>query len=103
MKRNISLDIFRICAIFFVIMAHVFEDAYNLPDLSHLSLSNLDAWSVYLGFTIGRLGVPIFLMLTGYFLVDRDWTDDKIKRFYRNNLMRLFITWEVWVGPLSIK
>lgn len=98
MKRNISLDILRILAIFFVIMAHVFEDAYNLPDLEHLSFSNVDAWSAYLGFTFGRLGVPIFLMLTGFFLVDRDWTQERISQFYRNNLLKLFVTWELWIA-----
>lgn len=97
MKRNYGLDVARILAIFFVIMAHVYTDTY---DLSNLGLHNIPVnkiWFGYLGFTLGRLGVPIFLMLTGYFLLSRKWTSTKISRFFHKNFIHLLITWEIWL------
>ncbi|MBC8743158.1 acyltransferase family protein [Lactobacillus sp. Marseille-P7033] len=78
MERNYGLDVVRIIAIFFVVMNHVYESAYNLSGVGPHILSSQQLWSGYLGFTIGRVGVPLFLMLTGYFLLARTWTFQKV-------------------------
>ena len=49
-------------------------------------------------FTMGRLGVPLFFMLTGYLLVTRDYsTKEKIIKFYKRNFLGLVIIWYVWI------
>lgn len=98
MKRNYGLDVLRIIAIFFVVMTHVYESAYNLSEMKPHILSISQLWSSYLGFTIGRIGVPLFLMLTGYFLLSRTWTSEKIQIFYKKNVFHLLLTWQIWIA-----
>lgn len=40
--------------------------------------------------------MPLFLMISGYLLLDRDYTDQKCKGFWKKNLLRLFICTEIW-------
>ena len=40
---------------------------------------------------IGRIGVPFFLMITGYLLVDRVYDDQKVRKFWNNNCKSLII------------
>lgn len=43
-------------------------------------------------------GVPLFLMLTGALVMSKDFSsDDKIKDFYKRNLLPLLILNEIWV------
>lgn len=49
-------------------------------------------------FTMGRFGVPLFFMLTGYLLLTRDYnTKEKIIGFYKKNFLRLVIVWYIWI------
>lgn len=50
----------------------------------------------YSGFTIGRIGVPIFLMISGYLLLSREWNQDNCIKFWKKNWLRLFICTEIW-------
>lgn len=48
-------------------------------------------------FTIGRLGVPIFLFLTGALTLKKQIdTDEDVLKFYKKNLIPLLITIEIW-------
>ena len=48
-------------------------------------------------FTVGRLGVPIFMFITGYLLLDRDYDDKAIINFWKRNLLPLLATTEIWI------
>lgn len=42
--------------------------------------------------------MPIFFAITGYLLLDRDYsTDQKILSFYKHNLLPLILTSEIWI------
>lgn len=46
---------------------------------------------------IGHVGVPLFLMISGALLLKKSldsWQD--VKKFYRNNMLPMFITSEIW-------
>ena len=97
--RNISLDIIRCVAILFVVLNHSVESYFNFLDKDTLlSTDSLrDSGSLIL-YTFGRLGVPLFLFITGYLLLHRDF--DKpgaIKHFWIHNLLSLIVTWEIWL------
>ena len=49
------------------------------------------------GFTVGRLGVPLFLFLTGYLLLDRVYDVGKIQRFWKRNWLGILVTTEIWI------
>lgn len=48
-------------------------------------------------FTIGRLGVPIFIFLSGALILSKNIDDDLgVMYFYKHNLLPLFISVEIW-------
>ncbi len=91
------IDMARSIAILCVVWCHVVEEVYhfNLEYVSQLPLSaKIFSFSA---FTIGRLGVPIFLFITGYLLLGKEYNKEKCKVFWKHNLLSLFITVEIWI------
>ena len=97
--RDISLDIIRSFAIICVVLNHSVESFFNLEDFdTAVGINTWEQSGILFLFTIGRLGVPLFLMLTGYLMLGRDY--DKpgaIRKFWIHNLLSLIITWEIWL------
>lgn len=95
--RSNCIDLARSFAILCVILTHTTENTYILnateytPHNLHSALPGLAL------FTIGRLGVPIFLFLTGYLLLDRDYSGQTSLRFWKHSLIPLLITTEIWI------
>lgn len=93
-KRIQNLDIARTVAILCVVLCHCVENAYNI-DTVYLSTQSR-IFRIIL-FTIGRLGVPIFLLLTGTLILKKQIeTDEDVFTFYKKNLLPLFVTIEIW-------
>ena len=96
MKKNriLYLDVLRSIAILLVVLCHSIESAY--PNLYGLSFQS-QFFKIVL-FTFSRLGVPIFLFLTGALVLKKDFNNDEdVKKFYKHNLLPLIITYEIWV------
>ena len=91
------LDTARAFAIVAVLLVHATENLY-IMDPAHL---NVMSWYSELfaitGFTVGRLGVPLFLFLTGYLLLDRVYDVGKIQRFWKRNWLGILVTTEIWI------
>lgn len=102
-NRNFSLDVVRTFAILFVVANHAIEMIFPFKNRTNginlfceMSLTN--QLFQFVVFTIGRLGVPLFFMLTGYLLVTRDYfTKEKIIKFYKKNFLGLVLVWYVWI------
>lgn len=92
-KRVKNLDIARTFAILSVVLCHSIENVYaNIARPT--DTSQIFRFTLY---TIGRLGVPIFLLLTGALVLQKQIEDDEdVNKFYKKNLLPLFITVEVW-------
>ena len=96
-ERNTSLDLIRSIAIFLVVLNHAFEHTYGY-ELEYINSVSLHVKIfAFAGYTLGRIGVPLFLMLTGYLLLTRKYDLQGIKSFYKKNLLPLLLTWEIWV------
>lgn len=54
----------------------------------------------YVIFTTFGFGVPIFLMLLGLLMLDRDYSD--IKTFIKTDFIRIFVPFLMWNGLLAI-
>ena len=94
-KRIQNLDIARAFAILCVVLCHCVEAAYS--DINYVALSSISQIFRIVFFTVGRLGVPIFLFLTGSLILNKQIeTDEDIIKFYKRNLLPLFITIEIW-------
>ena len=100
-ERIISLDIIRVVAIFLVVLNHAAEMIYPMHQLSDMTSLSLPSQVIgFAAFTLGRLGVPLFLFLSGYLLLSRGshFQDEKnIVSFYKKNLLPLLLTWEIWI------
>lgn len=97
-KRILWLDYARSFAIICVVFIHSVERIYveyDAHEIANLAASSL--WFRNIAFAIGRLGVPLFLAISGYLLLDRDYSSaDKIFKFYKHNLLPIVITTEIW-------
>lgn len=94
-ERMQNLDIARTFAIFCVVICHCIETAYT--NIQYIQLSNISQIFRIIFFTIGRLGVPIFLFLTGALILKKQIENDEdVNEFYKRNLLPLFLTIEIW-------
>ncbi|MGI6216530.1 MAG: acyltransferase [Coriobacteriales bacterium] len=94
-KRIASLDVARVIAIAIVVFVHSVEMIYGFRDLIPEHTAPLDYSIMHY---IGRLGVPLFLFITGALILRKpmDTTSDVFK-FYKHNLIPLLVTSEIWI------
>lgn len=97
MKRAYWIDYTRVIAALCVILCHCTESIYNMNIEILMGYSTLSRLFCLFSFTIGRLGVPLFLMISGYLLLDREYSAEKTKQFYRRNLLKLLCITELWI------
>ena len=90
------IDLIRICAIVLVVLCHATEGIYKLDVESVLALSTADKALVFTCFTIGRLGVPLFLLISGWLLLDRKYDRQAMKRFWKNSWLHLAVCTLAW-------
>lgn len=76
--RDLSLDLIRVVAIILVVV-------------EHSSLSGQLALR-----TLGALGVPLFVILTGYLMVGRDYENGYMAQYLKRNLLPLVVCYQVW-------
>lgn len=91
------VDLVRASAILFVVLCHSVELVYSFNLEGVLSLTSRSKWFSFIFFTIGRLGVPLFLMVSGSLLLNKDYDDERIKRFWKKNWLHLVICTMVWI------
>lgn len=74
------------------------ETLYNFTPQGWKVLSNQSRIFMFATFTIGRLGVPIFLFLSGALLLKKNIESDvDVINFYKKSWLPLFIVNECWV------
>jgi len=89
-RRVIFIDYIRALAILMVIMCHVI-DVNCMFWLGYQDMSGARQIILYTLLIFGRCGVPLFLMITGYLLLDRDYSDGKWKSFYLHKWLYLLL------------
>lgn len=101
-NRNISLDGIRALAALCVVINHAVEQIYSLKiDFIVKSTFRIKLFSIA-GFTFGRIGVPLFLLLSGYLLLQRNYDKKQTIKFYKHNFLPLLIVWEIWIFIYSV-
>ncbi len=92
-KRIAWIDLARAFAIISVVICHAIETDYYFIRTGTLAATRFHWYYENILFTVGRLGVPIFLMITGALMLGREYD---IKKFYKSSLLPLFLTTEIW-------
>ena len=96
--RQPWLDIVRAFAILCVVLCHCVEGVYSFdPAAVRLLGAGQGGFAVSM-YTLCRIGgVPLFLMLSGYLLLDRDYDGNGCMIFWKKNWLRLLICTQVWI------
>ncbi len=93
LNYNISADIIRILAVFFVVFSHT-TDRFVIYTILKGGIS----WDIIYYFnTLSRVAVPLFIMLSGYLLLHREKTKN-IERFYKRRFTKIFVPFLVWLS-----
>ena len=95
-SRIVWLDLARAIAILCVVLCHCTENVYSM-NIQGMTDTGFSKFFAFLMFSTGRLGVPVFLFLTGYLLLGRTYqnTEDVI-HFWKRKLLPLIVTFECW-------
>lgn len=83
-KRLVSLDVIRMIAILLVITIHSASFCFSGGKLLVFN-------------ALGTIGVPLFVILSGYLLLDRDFNGLYLNKFIGRNLLPLAIAYFFWV------
>lgn len=92
-KRVVSLDFLRTTAIMAVVALHTLP----VPLLN----GGLPFWLSVVVESTSKIGVPLFLIISGYLMLDRDYSGSKLKRFFVHNYLPLFVSFELWALLVS--
>lgn len=94
-KRELNIDIARTIAIIMVLLIHTVEDLeYGKVLCDNLHISNIKWFIETILYIIGRIGVPIFCMLSGALMGKRNI--ENLKEHYKIRvlpMMRVTIIW----------
>lgn len=93
-NRIKNIDLLRAFAIVTVVTCHSAEVVYKFNNWKWSDISGLSDMAAFVALAFGRLGVPVFLMITGFLLLDREYDNKQIKWFWKHNWLRLFILTE---------
>ncbi len=99
-KRIFYLDIARAFAIISITCNHAVNRAYDNYTNPMRELVLLSPWANLLkaGVSVfSRIGVPLFLMITGVLILNKRMEEEHVlKHYYKHNVLSLFITTEIW-------
>lgn len=90
------IDTARTIAIIAVVLCHVIETIFFYSEVDVNSFSLVRQSIVFGAFTFGRIGVPIFLFISGWLLLSRTYDDKKCVCFWKQNFWKLLCVTEVW-------
>lgn len=95
-QRYVGIDALRTFAILCVILNHCTENIYVLTLNGVGSMSLLSQIFAFCSYTLGRVGVPCFLTISGYLLMDRSYSAEQCRKFWTHNWFRLLVCAWVW-------
>ena len=96
------IDFVRAIAILTVLYIHATDGIFIISSDAILNYTIYSRIFNFASLFIGRIGVPFFLMITGYLLLDRIYDDERVRKFWRNNCNGLIIVTVIWAVIYAI-
>lgn len=100
-RRIYWLDAARVLAILSITLNHAISRTFSVYENTALEFETLPLYLSVIKavcYIFSRIGVPLFLMISGALLLKKDFSsDDKVKHFLRHNWLSLLITTEIWL------
>lgn len=102
--RNYTIDLLRVIAALMVTLTHSVEYSYQFywDDSLLRSQGSISKLFAIVTFSVGRLGVPIFLLITGFLLLDREYSHEDMMRFWKKKCIRLVLVTWIWIAGYSL-
>lgn len=96
------VDLVRAIAILTVLYIHATDGIYIISSDAIMNYTLFSRVFQFASLFIGRLGVPFFLMITGFLLLDREYDNERTQKFWRNNCKNLVIITIIWAVIYAI-
>jgi len=90
------IDLVRAIAILTVLYIHATDGIYIISSDAIMHYTLFSRVFQFISLFIGRIGVPFFLMITGYLLLDRSYNDERVRKFWSKNCKGLIIVTILW-------
>ena len=90
------IDLVRAIAILTVLYIHATDGIFIISSDAIVDYTIYSRIFNYASLFIGRIGVPFFLMITGYLLLDRHYDDERVRNFWTKNCKELIIITILW-------
>ena len=90
------IDLVRAIAILTVLYIHATDGIYIISSDAIMHYTLFSRAFQFISLFIGRIGVPFFLMITGYLLLDRSYNDERVRKFWNKNCKGLIIVTILW-------
>ena len=90
------IDFVRAIAILTVLYIHATDGIYIISSDATLNYTLFSRVFDFASLFIGRIGVPFFLMITGYLLLDKSYDDERVRKFWEKNCKKLIIVTVIW-------
>ena len=90
-KRDYSFDLLRVISMLMVVVIHV----SNVYSRSFGSISNTSFLISLIFNTVSRISVPVFFMISGALLVDREYDKKKYMKRLKKYIILIFV-WDVF-------
>ncbi len=96
------LDVVRTIAIISITMNHAVSRTFDVYGDTMAEFNTIPVLFTVIKsvlYCFSRLGVPLFLMISGALLLPRNYTEkNKLEKFIKHNWFNLFITTEIWLA-----
>ncbi len=92
------IDLVRAIAILTVLYIHATDGIFIISSDAILNYTIYSRIFDFASLFIGRIGVPFFLMITGYLLLDRAYDDERIRKFWNTSCKGLIIVTVIWAA-----
>ena len=90
------IDFVRAIAILTVLYIHATDGIFIISSDAIMNYTIYSRIFDFASLFIGRIGVPFFLMITGYLLLDRSYNDERVRKFWSKNCKGLIIVTVIW-------
>ena len=99
-QRTFYLDFARVIAIISITINHAVNRTYHTHTdqlAEYLAIPLSSTLLKVVVYIFSRMGVPLFLMITGVLIMNKKMEDvSDVRHFYKHNLLSLLITAEIW-------
>lgn len=99
-KRIEYIDFLRAFATLLVILVHILSGRSIIVKWSDISFFESIVYALF--YSIAVLGVPLFLFISGYLLLDRNYNKESVIRFYKKNYFHLYLVYVIWFIAYAI-